>query len=75
MKVVPYNLALHDHLVALGYTWERVEATCIIEVPYDEYVGFDDMVFVEENGTIEVEVRNVEFEVVIMTEARAITWH
>lgn len=71
-ELEPYNLALHEHLIAQGYEWRRMpelvwECTaCQLEnndgLAYDEYIGPHEMVFALSDGTIEREARDPEFE-------------
>lgn len=72
--ITPFNIALDEHLVGLGYTRIRMEASyedvgngetgpIVHGCPaYDEYTSPDDYVFFSENGTANHELRDLEFE-------------
>jgi len=69
-ELVPFNLALHEHLMTLGYKWRRYDAyyedvgtrdsgPLLRGNPsYDEYEGFDDLVFSGEDGTLDQEMQD-----------------
>ena len=63
----PFNLALHDHLLSLGYEWQRVSEKD--EPAYDEYIGLSEMVFMSEDGTAEYVDRCLEFEIFLISRA------
>lgn len=60
----PFNLALHEHMMALGYSWTHQPATweesgdaengpCLDGCPaYDEYTGIDEYVYSGEYGVL-----------------------
>jgi hypothetical protein len=78
--MTPFNLALHEHLLSLGYTHIRVDAdwedsgnaeTGPIfhgHNGYDEYTGPDEVVFVSAEGELDWDERNLEYEKWIIEE-------
>ena len=70
----PFNPALHEHLMALGYvrvrhaaSWEDVgcgETGPMLEggPAYDEYAGPDEYVYSSEIGVLDRQPRDLEFE-------------
>jgi hypothetical protein len=70
---MPFNLALHEHLLALGYKYTAHEAEFDDGDPengpgtwgcpaYDEYEGPADYVFYSEIGESGTELRDLEME-------------
>jgi len=74
MSDQPYNLALHEHLLALGYEHKRIDADwedtgTADSGPllhghngYDEYAGPDELVVATADGELDREERDLEFE-------------
>jgi hypothetical protein len=72
--VTPFNLALHEHLLAQGYEHRRIDADwedvgTADSGPllhghnaYDEYAGKDELVFSTEEGELDREPRDYMFE-------------
>lgn len=70
----PFNLALHEHLTALGYSWVQHEETWedvgdaengpeLTGGPaFDEYTGPDEIVCASASGDVGREARNLEAE-------------
>jgi len=71
---MPYNLALHEHLLSLGYTYQQVEADwedvgtgetgpmVYGHHGYDEYTGPDEYCFASADGVLDRQPRDLELE-------------
>lgn len=70
----PFNIALHDHLLSIGYAYERCpeeyydsgngETGPMVHghAAYDQYTGDDDYVFCDVSGNTGIEPRDKQLE-------------
>lgn len=70
----PFNLALHEHLIAQGYSWEQCPASWHDDgdaesgpslgggPAYDRYIGDGEYVYAVEDGTLDREARDYKLE-------------
>lgn len=64
---MPYNLALHEHMLSLGYSHSHHASFLPAgarrrEAAWDEYVGPDETVLASEHGVVERLSRDLAFE-------------